>query len=260
MKVGIIQIHSIPEAVDDNLKRGLTFFSEAVEKGADIIAFPELWSCGYYLETEGFKKAVEKNEEILNKFKELSRIHKVMTLLPLPILEEDKLYIGEYLIESNGEVIATYRKSNLWGREQNYFTPGEKDYEVIETSLGKMGVLICYDIEFPEPARILALKGAEIIFAPAVWSIPAENRWNIQLPARALDNTLFMVGINTVEEGACVQSKVVSPLGEVLAEASPDKEEVVVCDIDLSYIEEVRKNIPYLREFDMCLCPGGDII
>ena len=132
-------------------------------------------------------------------------------------------------------------------------------YEPLETSVGKIGTLICYDIEFPEPSRILALKGAEIILVPSVWSIPAMNRWHIQLPARALDDTVFVMGINNIEEGAGGCSKVVSPMGEVLAQASDSSEEVLVCEIDMDEIARVREKIPYLKEYDKNLVPAPEL-
>lgn len=257
MKVGLIQLHSVPEDVEGNFCKGIMMFHEAVKKGADFIAFPELWTCGYYLETEGFLNAEKMNIEIIDTFKTLSKENHVVTLLPLPIKENEKLYIGMYLIESNGEIIAEYHKSFLWGREQNYFVHGERDYRPVDTSVGRLGLLICYDMEFSEPSRILAKKGAQMIVAPSVWSIPAENRWQIQYAARALDNTVFVCGINNVGEGACGETKVVGPMGNTIAEASKTEEEVLVCDIDFSTIDEARKIVPYLEEYDDNLFPGG---
>ena len=112
-----------------------------------------------------------------------------------------------------------------------------------------------YTVEFPEPSRVLALKGAQLLLVPSVWSLPALNRWQIQLPARALDNTVFVAGINNVGEGACGHSKVVQPDGAVLTEASEDKEEVLLCEIDFDKISEVRDRIPYLKEYDQKLAP-----
>ena len=178
----------------------MKMYHEAVEKGAQLVVFPELWTCGYYLETQ---------------------------------------------------------KSFLWGREQNYFVHGEREYTPVDTSVGRLGLLICYDIEFPEPARALALKDAQIILVPSVWSLPALNRWQIQLPARALDNTVFVAGINNVGEGACGHSKVVQPDGAVLAEASEEKEEILFCDVDFGKIEEVRSRIPYLKKYDSKLAPNA---
>ena len=83
------------------------------------------------------------------------------------------------------------------------------------------------------------------------------NRWQIQLPARALDNTVFVLGINNVKEGAGGCSKMVSPAGDVIAEAPSEEETALVCEIDLSEIARVRKKIPYLKEYDCALLPGG---
>ena len=218
-----------------------------VKATAPFVVFPELWTCGYYLETFDFLAAVKENDKILEKFQTLAKETHTVTVLPLPQKKGEDLYIGLYVIESDGRILAEYQKSFLWGREQNYFVHGKRAYEPLETSVGKIGTLICYDIEFPEPSRILALKGAEIILVPSVWSIPAMNRWHIQLPARALDDTVFVMGINNIEEGAGGCSKVVSPMGEVLAQASDSSEEVLVCEINLDEITRVREKIPYLK-------------
>lgn len=256
MKVGLIQIHSIPAEVETNVKRGMEMFCRAADGGAELVVFPELWTCGYYLETDGFLAAVRENDWILEKFCELARKTHTVVVLPLPQKIEEELFIGLYVIENDGKIAGEYQKSFLWGREQQYFTHGKREYEPVETSLGKLGVLICYDIEFPEPSRILALKGAQMLVVPSVWSVPALHRWQIQLPARALDNTVFLLGINGVKEGACGHSKVVSPMGAVLAEASGEEEEVLLCEIDLNDIAETRSKIPYLKEYDMKLAPA----
>ncbi len=259
MKAGLIQLHSVPTEIRQNVTRGIEMFREAVEKGAELVVFPELWTCGYYLETFDFQAAVKENTGILETFQQLAQETHTVIILPLPQRKEDGLYIGLYVIESDGRILAEYQKSFLWGREQNYFIHGERHYEPVETSIGKIGTLICYDVEFPEPSRVLALKGAELIIVPSVWSIPAMNRWHIQLPARALDNTVFMIGVNNVEEGAGGCSKVVTPMGEVAAQASDREEEVLLCDIDLHEIEATRKKIPYLKEYDRQLAPAPEL-
>lgn len=257
MVIGIIQIHSAPAMVEKNVQHGIEMYKEAVRKGAGIVVFPELWTCGYYLETPQFEEAVMHNASILKMFCELAKENQTVIILPMPVKKNDNLYIGLYVIEKDGRIIADYQKSFLWGREQNYFVHGERKYTPVDTSLGRIGTLICYDIEFPEPSRLLALQGAQIIFVPSVWSIPALNRWEIQLPARALDNTVFLVGVNNVGEGACGNSKILSPLGEVIARGSADEEEVICADIDFGQIDDVRTRIPYLKEYEEKLTPGG---
>ena len=256
MKVALIQIHSVPTEINNNVERGIELFRTAAAQKADIVVFPELWTCGYYLETFDFLAAVKENDWILEKFQKLAEEYKTVIILPLPQKKCEDLYIGLYVIEKNGKIIKSYQKSFLWGREQKYFVPGERRYEAIDTSVGRIGVLICYDIEFPEPSRLLALDGAQIIFVPSVWSIPAQNRWDIQLPARALDNTVFIAGINNTGEGACGHCKVVDPIGKVIAELGTE-ETVLVCDVNLSQIDAVREKIPYLAEYDKNLTPGG---
>lgn len=187
----------------------------------------------------------------MEKFCELARKTHTVIVLPMPQKIEEKLFIGLYVIENDGKIAGEYQKSFFWGREQQYFTHGKREHEPAEMSLGKLGVSICYDIEFSEPSCILALKGAQIIIVSSVWSIPALHWWQIQLPARALDNTVFLMGINGVKDGACDHSKVVSPMGAVLAEAAGEEEEVLLCEMDLNDIAETRNKIPYLKEYDM---------
>lgn len=259
MNIGLIQIHSVPKEVEKNVKKGIQMFQQAVESGSDLISFPELWTCGYYLETFDFLAAINKNKWILDTFTKLARDTHTVIVLPLPQQKNGNLYIGSYIIENDGRIIQEYQKSFLWGREKNYFVHGNRKYEPVETSIGKLGILICYDIEFPEPSRILALKGAEIIIVPSVWSLQAMNRWQIQLPSRALDNTVFVLGINNVKEGTCGRSKIISPNGDILAEASAQSEEVLIYDINLDEIHQIRKNIPYLKEYDRYLSPDPEL-
>lgn len=226
MKLALIQLHSKPTEVKENVDKGVGMYREAVEKEAEQVVFPELWTCGYYLETFDFEAAVQENDWILEKFQGLAKENGTVIVLPLPQKKEEKLYIGLYVIEKDGRIVKEYQKSFLWGREQKYFTHGTRQYEPVETSVGTLGVLICYDIEFPEPAR-------------------------------ALDNTVFVAGINNVGEGACGHSKVVFPDGAVAAEASEEQEEVLVWDVDYTKIKEVRSRIPYLEEYDSKLAPNA---
>lgn len=256
MKLGLIQFYCVPADVEKNIAKAKEMFKEAALKGAQLIAFPELFSCGYELETPQFEMAVSYNEEILKDFCLLAAEYKTVVILPLPQKIEGKLYIGLYVIESSGKIIREYQKSFIWGREHGYFVHGKRVYEPVDTSLGRIGVLICYDMEFPEPSRILTLKGAEIIFAPSVWSFKAQHRWEVQFAARALDNTVFVAGINQVKNSACGNTKLLSPYGEIIARASETKEEVLICEADMSLISKARKDLPYLKDYDMDLCPG----
>lgn len=260
-KVAAIQIHSIPGEVKRNTEQAFQMVNQAANQGAELITLPELWPSGYYLDYSGFQKIGETiNGDTITTFKKLAQQLNVILIVPFVERDNDNLYITAATIEKNGQLIGTHRKSFLWGREQSIFTPGEREYNVLETSIGMIGVLICYDIEFPEPSRLLTLEGVDLIVSPSVWSIPAEQRWDIQLPARALDNTVFVLGVNTVEEGSCGKSKLVGPNGDLLCEAPRDEQFILIHDIDFDLLSEVRSSIPYISEYDRALTPGGEKI
>jgi len=96
-----------------------------------------------------------------------------------------------------------------------------------------------------------------MIVCPSVWSVASSHRWDIQLPARALDNTVFIFGVNNVGSNSCGKSKLVSPLGDVLVEASESKEEILIHIVDDEMLKWAREEVPYLNDFKSKLTPGG---
>lgn len=256
VKIAAIQMQSKPNLGEENTTKAISMITEAASKGAKLIVLPELWISGYYLSREEFDVFGEKPlGKTISLFQKIAKELNVVLVVPFVEEEGENIYIASAVIENNGELLTSYRKSFLWGREKNVFTPGERNYNVIATSVGNIGVLICADIEFPEPSRILALQGTQLIICPSVWSIPAESRWDIQLPARALDNTVYVLGVNTVHEGSCGKSKLVAPNGKVLVESPKDEEHILLYDMDLSLIEKTRFDVPYLDDLDRNLIP-----
>ena len=140
------------------------------------------------------------------------------------------------------------RKVYVWAEEKLKFDEGKR-FPVVDTKFGKIGMLICADLEYPEPSRILMLKGAEMIIDVSVWSIPAERRWHVDLAGNALFNLLFTVGCNPVGDNCCGSSMIVGPDGEVRAMASRTEEELLVHTVDLAEVGEVRARIPYINDF-----------
>lgn len=261
-KVAGIQMTPIMNEVEVNLTRGIEFLEKAGEQQADLVVFPEMWTTGYHLSKEAFTNLAETREgRVVTTMREQAQ--RMNTCIVCPFIEREekegdtKLYISAALIDCEGEMHGVVRKSLLWGREQFIFTPGKIEYPVFDIKVGKVGILICYEMEFPEPSRLLALKGAELIVCPSIWSLAASRRWDIQLPARSLDNTVFVLGINTVGNNSCGKSKLVSPLGDVLVEASDSKEEVFVHIVDKEVIGWAREEVPYLDDFMEKLTPGG---
>jgi predicted amidohydrolase len=251
LTVAAVQMKSVQGDVICNHLSMERFVRTAAKKGARLIGLPELWSTGYHLSAAEFKELAQLQDgPTVLLAQKLARELNVVLIVPFP--EKDLVkninYISCAVIDQDGAVLGIHRKSFLWGNEKEKFTAGPFTYEVYSTGIGKIGVLICYDIEFPEPARILSLGGAELIICPSVWSNEAKRRWEIQLPARALDNQCFVIGINTVDDGACGRSVVISPMGEIINEAQDTGEELLVATLDLDEITLVRERLPYLKD------------
>lgn len=256
VKVAAVQIHSHPGQIARNRERALQMIEAAAKQGAKLVVLPELWHTGYHLPYETFCTLADAEGEMLEVMQATAKRWGIVLIVPFAERAEDQLFITLAVIEADGKILGTYRKSFLWGREKEIFVPGEKQYKLFHTSVGALGALICYDIEFPEPSRLLTLKGAQLLVVPSVWSVQAEPRWDIQLPARALDNTVFVLGVNTTGEGSCGKSKALAPDGRLLAEASREREELLLVEMDWTELDQVRQKIPYLRDFDPILQPG----
>lgn len=106
-----------------------------------------------------------------------------------------------------------------------------------------------YKFEFPEPSRIQMLKGAEIILNTAYWSMKARNRWYLDLQGNALYNLMFVAGVNAIDEYLCGTSMVVGPDGSIINKASETEEELLITEVDLDYVIEMRSNLPYINDF-----------
>ncbi len=260
IKIAAIQMRSEKALVDINRKKAVAFVKEAAANGAKLICLPELWVSGYGLKTSMFHQLAEHVEgTTVTMFQQLAKALRVVLIVPFPEREElDKsLFISAAIINVDGKICGIQRKSLIWGTENKTFLPGEKKYPVYKTAAGNLGVLICYDIEFPEPARLLALQKADLIVVPSVWSIKAQQRWDIQLPARALDNSVYVLGVNAVSEGVCGKSKFISPRGTVLKEGSATNEGIIYGNIDMNTIQSVRNDIPYMKDYPPEFTPRG---
>ena len=185
-------------------------------------------------------------------------------VLVVPIYEEEQTgiyYNSAAVIDADGKYLGKYRKTHIphcapgfW--EKFYFKPGNLGYPVFDTAVGKVGVYICYDRHFPDGARCLGLNGAEIVFNPsATVAGLSEYLWKLEQPAHAVANQYFIGAINRVgiEKPWAIgefygQSYFCNPRGQMLAVASRDKDEVLVADMDLDQIQEVRDVWQFYRD------------
>jgi len=251
VKIAIGQFPVIQGDTQANLKKMLDMTDQAAQAGADLVVFPELAYTGYFLESLELQRLAEPVDgpfvqQMRKKAKE-KRIH-IIAGYAQSTHVPGEMYNSCVFIDDEGEVIENMQKFYAWGQEKLKFREGKR-LPVVNTKFGKVGMLICYDVEYPEPSRIEALKGAEILVDCAVWSIPAERRWHIDLAGNALFNLLFMVGSNPVEDNCCGCSQIVGPDGEVRAMASSTDEELLIHEIDLDEIIQVRSRIPYINDF-----------
>jgi len=274
-KVGLIQM-AMSADVDENLRRAAAFVEEAAEKGAEIICLPEMFRSQYFCQREDIR-LFDLSEPIPGPSTDLlgqvAKSKKVTVIAPV----FEKRAVGIHhnslaVIDESGAVNGIYRKMHIPDDpayyEKFYFVPGDLGWKTFETPKAKIGTLICWDQWFPEGARLTALQGAEALFYPtAIGWHPAEKEqvgasqrdaWKTIQRSHAIANGVFVIAVNRVGHEVLspgtdgIQfwgtSFVADPFGVVLAEASTDKEEVLVVELDRARMEDVRRNWPFLRD------------
>lgn len=201
LMLALIQLESVlgdPEKTGIKAER---MIREAAGKGAELIVLPELYSTGYNLNIIGHR--IRELQEGLDgptvtQIRNLAKELKVHILAPIALYEDqpmDKPYNSSVLVDDQGEILGTYAKCHLYGREREFFTQGE-ELKVFDTALGKIGIMICYDAGFPETARILRRLGADLILCPSAWNYNDLYVWDANMPQRALENVCYLAAVN----------------------------------------------------------------
>lgn len=232
-----------------NLKRAAEVAAEAAKQEADFICLPELFPTGW-----APKQLANLAEPIpgyiadkLSKIAEENNMHLVASI---PEKSGGKIYNTAVLIGPNGNLLAKYRKMHLFLEESTCITHGG-DYAVADTKFGKIGLMICYDAVFPEVARQLALKGAEVVFMPSGWMEPFLPQWKLATSARAFDNQFWIVAANRIGKDDVYayfgNSRVVSPFGDAVAECG-NQEETKVATIDGKASAGFKQIVNFLKD------------
>jgi N-carbamoylputrescine amidase len=280
-KVGLVQMRCTPEP-SENLACAKEMIREAAKKGASIVCLPELFLTQYFCQREDaalFDLAEPIPGPTTNELAPLARELNIVLIASLFEKRARGLYHNTAaMIDSDGSLKAIYRKMHIPDDplyyEKFYFTPGDLGFKAVDTSVGRIGTLVCWDQWYPEGARITALQGAEILFYPtAIGWHPAEKQqygvaqhdaWRTIQRAHAIANGVFVCVANRVghedgnirgnkaKEGLGLEfwgaSFVADPFGRILVEGSHDKEEVLIADINLKELEDTRRNWPFLRD------------
>ncbi|UWD50048.1 carbon-nitrogen hydrolase [Clostridioides difficile] len=257
VKIGIIQQHSVLGDVKKNIEKAVEMIDDLGNQGADIICLPELFATGYNLEYLGGIKTLdlirEHNKYIEESMSEAAKRNNVYLISPYGTLEKDSTHVfnSAVIFDRQGNMMGEYCKNHLWSLEAVYFKAGEK-IDVYDADFGKFGVMICYDAGFPEVARELMLKGSEIIFIPSAWRIQDEDMWDLNVSQRALENTVYTVGVNLVSNDPNLilfgKSKICNPRGTIISQLDTYREKYILAEIDLDEIEKYRNDIPYLKD------------
>lgn len=248
MKVAYAQMKPALLEPEVNYSKAEELIREAVDRGAQLVVLPELFDTGYNFESrdEVDEAAGQIPDGPTTQFlMELSRELGVFIVAGTAEKDEKgRLYNSAVMTGPIGSgYIGKYRKIHLFYREKLFFEPGNLGFHVFNIGIAKVGVMVCFDWFFPESARTLALKGADIIAHPSNLVMPYAPR---AMPIRALENRVYTITANRIGEERGLRfigkSTIASPKAEVLAMGSEDREEVAVIEVDLSLARDKRLN------------------
>ena len=274
-KIAVIQLN-LNDVAENNLKKCLSWVRAAANQGAEVISLPELYSSHYFCQSEDVDNFALAEPLYSTSFIAFSALAKELgVVIIVPFFEKRMAGIyhnSAYIIDTDGSEAGLYRKMHIPDDphfyEKFYFTPGDLGFKAFPTQKGKIGTLICWDQWYPEAARLTALQGADVLFYPtAIGWHPLEKEqygenqygaWMNVMKGHAVANGVYVAAANRIgleqyiEGTAGIQfwgsSFIAGPQGEILAQASHDKEEILIAEVDLELQENVRQNWPFFRD------------
>lgn len=260
LRIGLGQLNT-KDNIENSFKKIEDLTAECSSMGAQLVIFPELST---YLSEKSIQTVAQTlDEEIISRFKELAAKYNVYIHNGSFVEKTEtpgKSYNTSVFINPAGKIEALYRKIHLFDieidnelsyRESDRYEKGDSVVN-ISTSIGDFGFSICYDLRFPELYRKLALRGANLVFIPAAFTMfTGKDHWEALLRARAIENQIYIIAPNQIgkhpDNKSCYgNSMIIDPWGKVIARAS-DKVSTIVADIDWNYLEEIRKKLPSLK-------------
>ncbi|MDP2302332.1 MAG: carbon-nitrogen hydrolase [Ignavibacteria bacterium] len=274
-KVGLLQL-AYTNDYEFNTKKTVKWVAKAAKQGAEVICFPELYRTPYFCQKEDvnlFELAETIPGPSSIAFQQAAKENNVAIIVPIFEKRAPGVYHNSALIiDATGEQIGLYRKMHIPDDpafyEKFYFAPGDLGFQAFNTKFGRIGTLICWDQWYPEGARLTALQGATVLFYPtAIGWHPYEKEqygkaqrdsWITIQRSHAIANGVYVASVNrvgfekTVETQAGLEfwgsSFICDPQGVVIAEASTDKEEILIAEVNLEHLEDIRRNWPFLRD------------
>ena len=274
-KVGLLQMR-LTKDEEKNLNKAVAMIKEAADKGVNIVCLPELFKTEYFCQVEDvklFNLAEPVDGKTVQLMSRAAKENNVVVVTSIFEKRSEGVYHNTtVIIDENGETVGLYRKMHIPDDpayyEKFYFTPGDLGFKSFDTRYGKIGTLICWDQWFPEGARLTALQGANILFYPtAIGWHPKEKEkhgkvqldsWQTVQRGHAIANGVYVAAVNRVgfekriENSDGLQfwgsSFLASPQGVIIAQASKNKEEILIGEINIDHLENVRRNWAFLRD------------
>ena len=274
-KIAVVQLN-LNNTPENNLENCTVRVKEAANKGAEVICLPELCGSHYFCQSEDTSNFALAEPLYSTSFAAFSALAKELgVVIIVPFFEKRMAGIyhnSAYIIDCDGSKAGLYRKMHIPDDpqfyEKFYFTPGDLGFKTIPTQKGQIGTLICWDQWYPEAARLTALQGAETLFYPtAIGWHPKEKEeygekqhgaWMNVMKGHAVANGIYVAAANRIGLEKYLPGKggiefwgssfICGPQGEILAQASHDREEILIAEVDLTLLEDVRQNWPFFRD------------
>ena len=252
LTITLAQMKVVYRRADENLAKAETLIAEAARRGSDLICFPEMWTTGFdwsYLVTKP-----QEHEEVIEQVAALARCHRIWINGSLPMVTDDgRIANTSILFTAEGRRAGVYRKVHLFSllHEDRHLAAGNS-LTVVDSPWGKIGLSVCYDLRFPELFRSYALQGVRLVLAPAAFPDPRRDHWQVLSRARAIENQMFLAGVNRVgyedfgPDGVIRYfgtSLLVDPWGKLVLEAGETEEELLTESIDLREADELRSRM-----------------
>ncbi|MHA6162432.1 carbon-nitrogen hydrolase family protein [Pseudomonas sichuanensis] len=254
MRIALFQGTPGPLDVPGNLERLQHQAQRAAQQGAQLLVCPEMFLSGYNIGLDQVERLAEADDgPSAMSVVEIAQAQRIAIVYGYPERADDgAIYNSVQLIDAHGRSLCNYRKTHLFGElDRSMFSPGANHFPVVELDGWKVGLLICYDIEFPENARRLALAGAELILVPTANMAPYDFVCQVTVRSRAQENQCYLVYANYCgSEGEiqyCGQSSIVGPDGSLLAMAGRD-EGLWLAELEHERVVKGREAFPYLAD------------
>ena len=274
-QVGLVQM-AMSADPQENVDKAAARVADAARRGAQIVCLPELYRTPYFCQKEDaalFDLAETVPGPSTERLSKVAREHGVVVVVPIFEKRATGLYHNSAVIlDADGKTAGLYRKMHIPDDpafyEKFYFTPGDLGFKAFDTKHGRIGTLICWDQWYPEGARLTALQGAAILFYPtaigwhphekAKYGAQQRDAWRTIQRGHAIANGCYVAAVNRVGHERTVPGEaglefwgtsfLCDPFGVVVAEASTDQEEILVAEVDVGRMEEVRRGWPFLRD------------